>query len=93
MKKNIEHPGIELGRRIHASGMNFTQFAHSIDVSPSRISELVGGKRSVTIDSARKIAKAFKTTPELWLSKQIEYDLAQNLEEKECIGRASWMIS
>ena len=91
MKKNIEHPGIELGRRIHASGMNMTQFAHSIDVSPSRISELVGGKRSISIDSARKIAKAFKTSPELWLSKQIEYDLAQNLEEKECIRRPSWM--
>ena len=68
-----------------------TQFAHSIDVSPSRISELVGGKRSITIDSARKIAKAFKTSPELWLSKQIEYDLAQNLEEKECIRIQSWM--
>jgi addiction module HigA family antidote len=91
MKKTIEHPGIELGRRIHTSGMNMTQFAHSINVSPSRISELVGGKRSVTIDSACKIAKAFKTTPELWLSKQIEYDLAQNLEEKECIRRPSWM--
>ena len=91
MKNSIEHPGIELGRRIHASGMNMTQFAHSINVFPSRISELVGGKRSVTIDSARKIAKAFKTTPELWLSKQVEYDLAQNPEEKECIRRASWM--
>jgi len=93
MKKPIEHPGVELGRRIHASGMNLTQFAHSIDVSPSRISELVGGKRSVTIDSARKIAKAFKTTPELWLSKQIEYDLAQNPENVEHNRRPSWMIS
>ena len=70
-----EHPGIELGRRIQSLGMNLSEFARMIEVSSSRISELVSCKRAVTIDSAMKIADAFGMKPEYWLTKQNTYDL------------------
>ena len=70
-----QHPGIELKKLISERGMNLSQFARSIDVSSSRISEIVSGRRSITIDSAVKFADTFSTTPEYWLTKQNEYDL------------------
>ena len=70
-----QHPGIELKKMILDRGMNLSQFARSINVSSSRISEIVSGRRSMTIDSAVKVADTFNTTPEYWLLKQNEYDL------------------
>ena len=70
-----EHPGIELGRKIQSLGMNLSEFARMIEVSSSRISELVSCKRAVSIDSAMKIADAFGMKPEYWLAKQNTYDL------------------
>lgn len=70
-----EHPGIELGKRIQSLGMNLSEFARMIEVSSSRVSELVSCKRAVTIDSAMKLADAFSMKPEYWLTKQNTYDL------------------
>lgn len=70
-----EHPGIELKKHILNRGMNLAQFARSINISSSRISELVSCKRALTLDSAVKLADVFNTTPEYWLQKQNEYDL------------------
>lgn len=70
-----EHPGLELGKRIQSLGMNLSEFARMIDMSSSRVSELVSCKRAVTIDSAMKLADAFDMKPEYWLAKQNSYDL------------------
>lgn len=79
-----QHPGIELGKRIQASGMNLSEFARSINVSPSRISELVAGKRALSIDSAYKIAQAFGTPVSYWMRMQMEYEIfTKELNEAE----------
>ena len=70
-----QHPGIELKKLISEKGMNLSQFARNINVSSSRISEIVSGKRSITIDSSIKIANYFDMKPEYWLIKQNKYDL------------------
>ena len=70
-----QHPGVELGKRIQASGMNLSEFARSINVSPSRVSELVAGKRALSIDSAYKIAQAFETPVSYWMKMQMEYEI------------------
>lgn len=93
MSTRIEHPGVELGRRIQDAGLNMTQFAYAIKVSPSRISELVSGKRGITVDSAIRIANIFKTSPEFWLSKQVEYDLSQTQIKNEQTRMPSWMTA
>ena len=69
------HPGKKLHRLILDKGMNLSEFARTLKVSSSRISEIVHGKRAITIDSAMKIADYFDTTPSFWLSRQNEYDL------------------
>ena len=71
------HPGTELHRLILDNGMNLSEFARTLKVASSRISEIVHGKRAITIDSAMKIADYFDTTPDFWLTRQTKYDLYQ----------------
>lgn len=59
------------------------QLARDIDVPPSRIHAIVHGKRSITADMALRLAKYFKTSPELWINLQSHYDL-------ELAERNSW---
>ena len=71
-----EHPGVELSRLLAKNGWNIAQFSKMIGVSTSRVSEIISGKRRVSIDSAFRLADAFDMTPEYWLRKQNEYDIS-----------------
>ena len=51
------------------------QLARDLDVPPGRINDIVRNKRSITADTALRLARYFGTTPELWLGLQSEYDL------------------
>jgi len=75
MDRPPEHPGIELERRIIDMKMTYAEFARTADISPSTISELISCKRSLSIDSAIKIANFFDTDIQYWLSKQMRYDI------------------
>ena len=70
-----EHPGVELKHLLQEKNMNISQFARTIGVSASRISEILSGKRRVTLDSAFKFSEAFNHTPEHWIRKQEDYDI------------------
>jgi antitoxin HigA-1 len=45
--------------------------AKRIHVSLPRVNEIVGGKRSITSDTALRLARLFKTSPEFWLHGQL----------------------
>ena len=49
--------------------------ADALGVNPRRISEIVNGKRSVTADTALRLARFFNVTPGFWLGLQKQYDL------------------
>jgi antitoxin HigA-1 len=51
------------------------QLARDIDVPVSRIAAIVKGDRSITADTALRLAKFFGTSPEMWLRLQSTYDL------------------
>ena len=51
------------------------QLVAGIDVSPSRISELVNGQRLVTADTALRFGLFFAIEPRFWLNLQAEYDM------------------
>jgi addiction module HigA family antidote len=57
--------------------LNLTQVqaAEKMGVSLNRLNELIRGKRGVTADTALRLAKLLKTTPEFWLNLQNAYDL------------------
>ena len=56
-------------------GITARQLAADIDVSPSRISELVHGSRPVTADTALRLGLFFGMEPRFWLNLQSEYDM------------------
>ena len=55
--------------------MSANALAHAIGVPANRVSSIVVGDRSVTADTALRLARAFGTTPEFWLNLQQGYDL------------------
>jgi addiction module HigA family antidote len=57
--------------------LNLTQVqaADKMGISVNRLNELVRGKRGVTADTALRLAKLLKTTPEFWMNLQNAYDL------------------
>ena len=70
------HPG-EILRKDFMKPMGITarQLAADIDVPPSRISDLVNGKRPITADTALRLGLFFNMEPRLWLNLQTEYDM------------------
>lgn len=49
--------------------------AKDIGVPPLRSSQIVKGKRSATADTAMRFAEYFKTSAEIWMRLQAQYDL------------------
>jgi len=80
------HPGeILLEDFMKPMGIAARQLAADIDVSPSRISELVHGSRPITAETALRLGLLFGMEPRFWLNLQTEYDLrvtASTLQEK-----------
>jgi addiction module HigA family antidote len=66
--------------------MNITPYrlAKDIGVTPTRVSEILKGRREVTIDTALRLARYFGTSAAFWLSMQAECQLrnSQELAEK-----------
>ena len=57
------------------------RLALDLGVDPRRINEIVLRKRSVTANTALRLARYFDTSPEFWLGLQAQYDL--DVEEDE----------
>lgn len=70
------HPGeILLEEFIKPMALSQNRVALDIRVPPKRINEIVLGKRSITPDTALRLAKYFNMSPQFWLGLQMDYDL------------------
>jgi len=56
-------------------GLSANQLARDIDVPPGRITEIIKGKRTITADTALRLGKYFRVSPEIWLNLQVDYDM------------------
>jgi addiction module HigA family antidote len=71
------HPGkVLLDEVMKPLGVSRNKLARDIDVPVGRISAIVSGSRTITADTALRLAKYFGTSPELWLKLQADYELA-----------------
>ena len=71
------HPGHVLKDELEELGVTPTEFARQIEVPPNRVSQIIGGKRSITGDTALRLGHWFGTDPQFWLNLQSQFDLAQ----------------
>jgi addiction module HigA family antidote len=70
------HPGeVLLEEFLKPMGLSQNRLALSIGVSARRINEIVLGKRSITADTALRLARYFDMSPQFWLGLQMDYDL------------------
>ena len=70
------HPGeVLLLEFLEPMNLSQSQLARDIGVPPRRINEIVLRKRRITADTALRLAKYFKMSPEFWLGLQMDYDL------------------
>ena len=80
------HPGeVLLEDFMKPMGISARQLAADIDVSPSRISELVHGKRPITADTALRLGIFFDMEPRFWLNLQAEYDMRMATRELKAV--------
>ena len=56
-------------------GMSQNKLAMALHVPARRINEIVMGKRSITADTALRLARYFGIFPQFWLGLQMDYDL------------------
>lgn len=57
-------------------GLSQNALGRALHVPPRRINEIVHGKRSITPDTALRLARYFGTSAQFWLNVQQNYDLA-----------------
>lgn len=72
------HPGeILLEEFLKPMGISQYRLAQETGISPMRISEVVRGKRSVTADTALRLARYFGTSVKFWMGLQDDYEIEQ----------------
>lgn len=70
------HPGeVLLEEFLKPLGLTQNRLARGIHVPPRRINEIVLGKRSLTPDTALRLARYFGTSNRFWLGLQMDFDL------------------
>ncbi len=69
------HPGAHLAEELQELGMSAAAFARQLQVPTNRITGILNGQRSITGDTALRLAHFFGTSAAFWLNLQSLYDL------------------
>lgn len=76
MMHNPPHPG-EIIKKLclEPLGLTITDTAKALGISRKTLSELINGRSGISPEMAVRLSIAFNTTPESWLTQQMQYDL------------------
>ncbi len=84
------HPGeILLREFLEPAGITQSAFARHIGVTNARLSEIIHGKRPVTLDSALRFERALGFSAESWMRMQMTVDMYDALHRRvgKSVGR------
>jgi len=62
---------------LRPAGLSQSALARAMRVPPRRVNEIVLGKRTITADTALRLARALGTSERFWLGLQADYDLEE----------------
>ncbi|MBI5588094.1 MAG: HigA family addiction module antidote protein [Deltaproteobacteria bacterium] len=83
MMHNPPHPGEVIKHLcIEPLGLSITETAKALGVSRKTLSELVNSRARISPEMAVRLSIAFNTTPESWLTQQMQYDLWELKKKK-----------
>ena len=80
------HPGEVLQEEfLGPMSLSQNRLAAALHVPARRINEIVLGRRAVTADTALRLARYFRMSPQLWLGLQMDYelDVAQDTSDQK----------
>ena len=91
------HPGEILKKEfMEPFGLSSNALARAINVTPTRINDIVRERRSISADTALRLAKYFGTDTQSWMNLQDQYELSiaeqslkDSLEEIQPIAATS----
>jgi len=90
MINNPFHPGVFLQELLEEMNISAYRLAKDTFMPATRVSEIIKERRSITPDTALRLAKYFNTTPAYWVGLQSSYDLSQcqpqHLEDIQAIA-------
>jgi addiction module HigA family antidote len=76
------HPGEVLFKEFMSPmGISQNRLGRDLGVSPRRINEIIHGRRSITADTALRLAKYFGISAQFWMGLQSDYDLETTQEK------------
>jgi addiction module HigA family antidote len=76
-------PGeILLEEYLRPLGVGQVAAARRLGISLNRLNEIVLGKRGITADTALRLARFLKTSPQLWMRLQADWDLHQAMRRE-----------
>jgi addiction module HigA family antidote len=75
------HPGEVLADELEELGITPTELARQLAVPPNRMTQIIQGKRSITGDTALRLAHWFGTDPQFWLNLQAAYEIDVAVEQ------------
>ena len=69
------HPGEHLAEELNELNMSAAELARQLKVPTNRVTEILNGQRSITGDTALRLAHFFGTSAQFWLNLQSLYEL------------------
>lgn len=81
MSRTPIHPGEILADELEEIDVSPTELSRQIRVPANRISQIINGKRSITGDTALRLAHWFGTSPQFWMNLQALYDVRMAEQE------------
>jgi addiction module HigA family antidote len=69
------HPGQALKEVLDDAGITANALALALRIPANRLTEIINGKRSISADTALRLARYFGTSARMWMNLQARYDL------------------
>ncbi len=69
------HPGRVLKNLFEEAGITANAVALALRIPANRLTEIINGRRSISADTALRLARYFGTSAQMWMNLQAKYDL------------------
>lgn len=69
------HPGLVLKTVLEDAGITANALALALRIPANRLTEIVNERRSISGDTALRLARYFGTSAQMWMILQAKYDL------------------
>lgn len=80
------HPGeILLEEFLRPFEVTAYRLSKDTEIPQTRISQIIKGKRRITVDTALRFSSYFGTTTKFWLGLQDDYDIEEERKDKQDI--------